>query len=139
VFKEADILLQRTYHLSVLDIMPNLPTWFFDPENVLSTSRYSMSKTASKRNLTEFLSAVGTRKVLSERQYSTAACYLCCHTSQVCFLETTQLLLISCGCGCSVKGLPGCLIAARERPLRWARGRMGGGRRCRLRYANSSR
>src|SRR2546423_1776542 len=39
-----DILLQRTYHLSVLVTMPNLPTWFFDPENVLSTSRYSMPK-----------------------------------------------------------------------------------------------
>jgi hypothetical protein len=36
------------------------------------------------------------------------------------FLETVQLLLISCRCGCSVKGLQGSLIAAREREERTA-------------------
>jgi hypothetical protein len=50
------------------------------------------------------------------------------------FLETVQLLLISCRCGCSVKGLQGSVMAARERegvdrcaaPLRWGEGLVEG-------------
>jgi hypothetical protein len=82
--------------------MPNLPTWSFDPENVMSTSRYPMPKTASFRGTSQ-----------SSPPPST------------CFLETVQLLLISCRCGCCVKGL----MAAREReevdrcatPVRWSK------------------
>jgi hypothetical protein len=46
------------------------------------------------------------------------------------FLETVQLLLISCRCSCCVKGLQGSLMSAREREKRWivAPHRCGGGK-----------